>query len=270
MTTADPLSLVLSAYLVMVVVMAALWALQLRFRNASIADVGWCVGLIGTVLWYGSRASGEVERKVLVTIMVAIYAGRLGLHLLVDRVIDKEEDARYQRLRSQWGASEPLNMFGYFQLQAVAVAAFSLPFLVVIQNPRPPFALVELCGVTIWMVAVGGEAAADRQLARFREQPWNRERVCRDGLWRFSRHPNYFFEWLQWWSYVVMGLGVPGWPLTWIGPIVMGYALLYVTGVPPAEEQALARRGEEYRQYQRTTSAFVPWLPKNGRPTGLG
>jgi steroid 5-alpha reductase family enzyme len=109
---------------------------------------------------------------------------------------------------------------------------------------------------------VTGEAVADRQLGQFRSKPWNRDRVCRDGLWYFSRHPNYFFEWLQWWSYVVMAIGIPGWPLTWIGPVAMGWALVKVTGIPLVEAQALASRGEEYRIYQRTTNAFFPWLPK--------
>jgi steroid 5-alpha reductase family enzyme len=262
MTGSTPLSLVLIAYLAMTLVMTGLWALQLRVRNASIVDVGWCVGLIAAVLWYATRASGEVERKILVVLMVTIYAGRLGLHILVDRVFGKEEDPRYQRLRRQWGTSESLKMFGYFQLQAVAVAVFSLPFLVVIQNPRSPFALIELVGVMVWIVAVTGEAVADRQLGQFRSKPWNRDRVCRDGLWYFSRHPNYFFEWLQWWSYVVMAIGIPGWPLTWIGPVAMGWALVKVTGIPLVEAQALASRGEEYRIYQRTTNAFFPWLPK--------
>jgi len=175
MTIMDPLWLVLAAYLANAVVMAGLWVLQLRIRNASIADVGWCAGLLATVLWYASQASGEIERKVLIIVMVTIYAGRLGFHLLSDRVIGKEEDPRYQRVRSRWGASEPLKMFGYFQLQALAVAAFSLPFLVIVQNPRPPFALAELLGLVIWAVGVAGEMAADRQLARFREKPWNRD-----------------------------------------------------------------------------------------------
>jgi len=257
----DPLALVLTASLVMVVVMAILWALQLRVKNASIADAGWCGGLIATVLWYVSQANGEAERKLLVALLAAIYAGRLGFYILSDRVIGKGEDARYRRLRHRWGSSAGLFIFGYFQLQAVAVAAFSLPFLVVIQNPRPPFGLMELAGVLIWMAAVSGEAAADWQLARFRAKPWNRNRVCRDGLWYFSRHPNYFFEWLHWWSYVVMALGAPGWPLTLIGPVGMGWALLKISGIPLAEQQALATRGEEYRQYQRTTNAFIPWWP---------
>jgi steroid 5-alpha reductase family enzyme len=184
-------------------------------------------------------------------------------------VIGKTEDARYRRLREQWGGSDRLKMFGYFQLQALAVAGFSLPFLVLIQNPRPPFALIELLGLLIWIVAVTGEALADWQLAQFRSKSWNRIRVCRDGLWNFSRHPNYFFEWLHWWAYVVMAIGTPGWMLTWIGPVAMGWALLKVTGIPLAEAQALASRGEEYRIYQQTTNVLIPWWPKR-RPIERG
>jgi steroid 5-alpha reductase family enzyme len=266
METVEPLSLVIAGYLVMAAAMAGLWAVQLRFQNASIADVGWCAGLIAVVLWYASHAPGDAERKLLVGVLVTVYAGRLGLHILLDRVVGKREDPRYRRLREQWGSSAQLFMFGYFQLQAAAVALFSLPFLAVIQNPRPPFGLVELLGVLIWLGAVAGEAAADWQLAVFRAKPWNRDRVCREGLWYVSRHPNYFFEWLHWWSYVVMALGAPGWFLTLIGPAGMGWALLKVTGIPLAEAQAMASRGDEYRHYQQTTNAFFPWPPKRARP----
>jgi len=258
----DPLSLVVTAYLVMVAVMVGLWVVQLRMRNASIADVGWCAGLIAVVLWYATQATGDPEQRMLVAALAVLYAGRLGFYLLLNRVIGKTEDARYRRLREQWGSSEPVRMFGYYQLQALAVAAFSLPFLVLIQNPRPPFVLIELAGLLIWIVAVSGEAMTDRQLAQFRSKSWNRDKVCRNGLWRYSRHPNYFFEWLHWWAYVVMGVGRPGWLLTWIGPIGMGWALLKVTGIPRAERQAVECRGEDYREYQRTTSAFFPWFPK--------
>ena len=260
--TSDPLQLVFIAYLAMVPAMAALWILHLWIRNASLADVGWCMGLIAVVLWYATQATGEMDRKVLVAGLVVVYAGRLGLHVLLDRVLGKAEDARYRRLRGQWGASAGWFLFGYFQLQALAVVGFSLPFLVVMQNPRPPFALTELLGGLIWLAAVAGEAAADWQLATFRAKPWNRDRVCRDGLWFYSRHPNYFSEWLHWWAYVVMAIGAPGWPLTLMGPLVMGWALLKISGIPLAEAQALASRGEDYRRYQQTTSRFVPWPPK--------
>jgi steroid 5-alpha reductase family enzyme len=149
-------------------------------------------------------------------------------------------------------------------MQAAAIALFSLPPLIIMQNPRPAFSLWELCGLLLWAMAVSGEAIADGQLAAFRKQPWNKDRVCRAGLWRYSRHPNYFFEWLHWWSYVVMAFALPAgnWWATLVGPLVMGWALVKITGIPPAEAQALATRGEDYRVYQRTTSAFFPWPPR--------
>jgi steroid 5-alpha reductase family enzyme len=261
-TGSDPLPLVVTAYVAMAAFMAGLWALQLRLRNASIADAGWCLGLVLIVCWYAGAAHGDTDRRWLVAIMGSIYALRLGFYILIDRVLGKAEDARYQRLRQEWGEQQHVRMFFYFQLQAAAIALFSLPFLVLMQNPRPTFSLWELAGALLWLLAVTGESMADWQLARFRAKPWNRDRVCREGLWRYSRHPNYFFEWLHWWAYVVMGVGLPNWGVTLLGPLVMGWALLKVTGIPPSEEQAVAGRGEEYRLYQRTTSAFFPWFPK--------
>ncbi len=254
------------ATVAMALAMGGFWLLHLPLRNASLADVGFCCGLIALVIWYVTQATGDVERKLLVLAMAAVYAGRLGLFILFDRVIGKQEDPRYRWLRERWGEAAGRNLFAYFILQAPAAAILSLPFLVVMQNPRPPFGFPELVGFLVWIVAVSGEAAADWQLARFRSKPWNRDRVCREGLWYYSRHPNYFFEWLHWWAYVVMAFGAPGWPLTWLGPLLMGLALVKVTGIPLAERQALARRGEAYRAYQQTTNAFFPWFPSS-RPT---
>lgn len=263
MMQADPLPLVLGVYLVMTLVMTVLWAVQRKTKNAAIADVGWCAGLICAVLWYATQASGSPERVLLTVMLVTLYAGRLGMYILSDRVIGKQEDPRYRRLREEWGESESAKMLAYFLLQAFAVAAFSIPFLVLMWNPRPPSALVEFIGLLIWGVAISGEAKADRQLALFRANPNNQGLVCREGLWAYSRHPNYFFEWVHWCSYVVMTLGAPGWAFTWIGPIGMGIALLALTGIPRAEAQALSSRGEAYRMYQATTSAFIPWFPRS-------
>lgn len=260
----DPLSLPLLAWIAMAGWMAVLWLVERTQRNASLADIGWCVGLIAVVAGYAWLAAGEMERKLLLVVMVSVYGFRLGGYLLFNRVIGRAEDQRYQRLRRVWRLDEPPWMFGYFQLQAAAVVLFSFPFLAVMQNPRPPFSLWELAGVIIWMVGVVGESLSDRQLARFRAKPWNHDRVCREGLWFFSRHPNYFFEWVHWWAYVVMAIGSSGWLLTWIGPVVMGVALRYITGIPWAEEQAVRTRGEDYRRYQDTTNAFIPWWPKSG------
>lgn len=269
MTTLDPLTVLVVVYGVMACVMVALWLADRRIHNASIADVGWCVGLVGAVAWYGWSTTGDLERKILLLSMASLYGVRLGLYILLNRVIGKEEDARYRQLRCEWGSSESVRLFAYFQLQAAAVALFSLPFLVLMQNIVPPFSLWELAGFLVWLVAIVGEGFADWQLAQFRSKSWNRDRVCREGLWFYSRHPNYFFEWLHWWAYVVMAVGTSGWLLTWIGPVAMGWALLKVTGVPLAEAQALRSRGEEYRIYQRTTNRFIPWWPKRW-PIELG
>ena len=262
--TTDPLSLLVTGWVASVIVMAVLWIVDFRLRNASIADVGWCYGLALVVLWYASSVSGEPARRWLVAVMVFCYAVRLGTHVLVDRVWNKTEDGRYRSLRLRWGAQASTRMFGYFQLQAAAIALFSLPPRVVMQNPHPPFHFWDLAGFLLWSVAVIGETVADRQLAAFRGKAWNKDRVCRLGLWRYSRHPNYFFEWLHWWSYVLMGLAIPmgNWGLTLIGPVAMGAALLKITGIPWTEAQSMESRGEEYATYQRTTNAFVPWFPR--------
>ena len=262
MNALDPLTALAVVYAVMAGLMLVLWLMDRWTRNASVADVVWCIGLVSAVAWYAWSITGELERKILLVLMAALYGLRLGLYILLNRVIGKDEDGRYQHLRRKWGSNERIVIFGYFQLQAASLALFSLPFLVVMQKVSPAFSLWELAGFLVWIAAVVGEGIADWQLAQFRSKSCHRNRVCRDGFWRYSRHPNYFFEWLHWWAYVVMGVNQPGWLLTWIGPVGMGLALLKFTGIPWTERQALASRGEDYREYQRTTSSFIPWFPK--------
>ena len=109
---------------------------------------------------------------------------------------------------------------------------------------------------------MGNTILADRRLAHFRGRPGNRGKTCREGWWHYSRHPNYFFEWLHWWSYMALAAGAPyGW-VALLAPTAMFYLLFRVTGIPPTEAQALASRGDDYREYQRTTSVFFPWFPK--------
>lgn len=268
MPASDPLSLVVITYVLMAIVMGVLWAVQRRTKNAAIADVGWCAGLIASVLSYITQAPVGVERILLTAMLVLLYAGRLGMHIYSERVEGQPEDGRYRRLRAKWGDKESVNMFVYFQWKALSVAVFSLPFLAVLWNPRVPSSVVELLGLLIWSVAVAGEAKADRQLAHFRADPMNQDRVFREGLWRYSRHPNYFFDWLHWCSYVVMTMGAPGWPFTWVGPIGI-WLLFKVTAIPRAEEQALLNRGVEYKAYQATTNAFFPWHPRQGPETSV-
>ena len=161
-----------------------------------------------------------------------------------------------------WGGRAPLYFFLFFQAQASWVVLFSLPFAAAMTAPRVGLDVYDLVGVAVWLMAIVGEAVADAQLARFRAEPSNRGRTCRSGLWRYSRHPNYFFEWTHWFAYVAIAGPTMGAWGAWMGPVVMLAFLYKVTGIPYTEAQALRTRGDDYRRYQAETSAFVPWIPR--------
>jgi steroid 5-alpha reductase family enzyme len=149
----------------------------------------------------------------------------------------------------------------FFELQALIVVIFSLPFLFAAWNPTPLGAL-EYAGLGISLLVLAGESMADRQMRSFKQDPANKGRVCNAGLWRYSRHPNYFFEFLVWVGFALASLGTPwGWT-TIICPLLMYYFLTKVTGIPLTEEYAIKSKGEAYREYQRSTSAFIPSPPK--------
>lgn len=173
------------------------------------------------------------------------------------------EDGRYVQLRKDWARGFALRMGGFFQLQAASVVFLGIPFLAASANPDPSLRALEWAGAALWLVAISGEALADAQLAMFKRGPKNAGGVCDEGLWRYSRHPNYFFEWLIWVSYFVFGCASPwGW-LGIMSPACILYLLLRVTGIPMTEEQSVRSRGDAYRRYQERTSAFVP-MPRRG------
>ncbi len=245
-------------------IMIGLW-LGYRWvhRNAALADMGFCVGFGLVAMSFGLMTTGDVSHRLVVVTMATGYAVRLAVSIGANRILGVAEDQRYQSLRKKWGSQAELYFFTYFVGQAVAIAVLSIPLLVLMSNPDPAWTVWEVLGVVIWTLGVGGEAVADYQLNRFRQDPGKRGKTCRQGLWRYSRHPNYFFEGVHWCAYVVMSTGLPEWWLTLLGPVVMIGALLKVSGIPLAEAQAVASRGEAYREYQRTTNAFIPWFPKD-------
>jgi steroid 5-alpha reductase family enzyme len=194
--------------------------------------------------------------------MMVIWGGRLAWYLLHDRVLGRPEDGRYAELRARGSYAASGNFFPFFQAQAMAALLLSIPALIVALNPAPAFAVIEIAAVGIWILALVGESVADRQLERFKALPGNRGRTCRVGLWRYSRHPNYFFEWLIWVAYALFASASPyGW-MAIACPALMLYLLFRVTGIPATEAQAVRTRGDDYRHYQATTSAFVPWFPR--------
>ena len=243
--------------------MAALWLFQRARRDATIVDAGWAVGLGGAAVLFAAASPGAAaHRRWIVAAMAGVWAARLTWHLLRDRVARRVEDGRYAKLRRDWGAKAQAYFFVFFEAQAVLVALLCLPFLVAVRARSVGPGTADLLAALIWIISLAGETIADRQLAAFRADPANRGTTCRVGLWRYSRHPNYFFEWIHWVAYVPLCLGSPWWFLGLVGPSVMYLLLVFVTGVPPAEARALESRGDDYRRYQRTTSAFFPWRPK--------
>jgi len=245
----------------MIVLMAQLWLVQRYLGKAGLVDVLWAagVGILGVL--FALAANGYPPRRILIGALAGAWSFRLSSYLL-RRVLRMAEDGRYEELKRKWGPRAQTWLFAFFQVQALWAVLFAAPMLIAATNQAEPLGWPDALAVLIWIAAVFGEQQADRQLAAFRNEPANAGKVCRQGLWRYSRHPNYFFEWLHWWTYVLFGWNAPyGW-LTLMGPALMLLFLFKVTGIPPTEANALRSRGDAYREYQRTTSAFFPWPPK--------
>jgi len=242
---------------------AGLYFLARRINNYGIVDIAWSYAFGGLAAFYALAGPGWPARRALVAAMALLWSARLGTHLAV-RVIGHHpvEDGRYVQLRKDWAGNFATKMFGFFQLQAVSVVLLGAAFLLACLNPTPALHPLEIIGAALWLVAISGEALADAQLAAFKRNAANQGRVCDVGLWRYTRHPNYFFEWLIWVAFFLFALGSPWGIIAIIGPASILFLLLRVTGIPMTEEQSIRSRGDAYRRYQQTTSAFVPWPPK--------
>lgn len=256
------LVLALYAWAAVSALMLVLWLISLKTRNAGIVDVGWTLGLFACAIVYATLADGYRLRKVILLTMVGVWAIRLGGYLFFTRVWRQPEEGRYRQIRQDWKTNINLKFFFFFEAQALLDAVLSLPFLFAATNSSPALSWIEFLGVALWAVAIGGEAIADAQLNAFKKNPANKGKTCRVGLWNYSRHPNYFFEWFIWIAWLIFALGSPhGW-ISIVCPALMLWFLFKVTGIPATEAQALRSRGEDYRRYQQTTSAFVPWFKR--------
>lgn len=242
----------------------ALWCVQQRTRDAGIVDVGWALSFAAVVGLFAWRAEPPASGWWPLALVVAAWSLRLGAHLMVRVRRTSHEEGRYADLRSRWGDAASRRFFVFFQAQAaltgVLSTAFVVPFVVA---PSGPSWLLA-AGAAIAMVGVIGEAIADAQLARWKRDPANHGAVCDVGLWGYSRHPNYFFEWCVWIGYAVYGLAFWPWGLIAIGGQALIVASIFgITGIPPTEAQALRSKGDAYRDYQRRVSRFVPMPPRS-------
>ena len=243
-------------------VMAVLWVVQVRIRDASHVDVAWAVLIACCAIVYALIADGDTGHRVLAAALASLWGFRLGGYLLVDRVLGKEEDGRYRALRATWGRKADRNFLWFFEAQALFVVFFSLPFAFIAQNGASGFDLLEWVGIAVWAVGNVGTIVADWQLARWRANTANAGKTARGGLWSWSRHPNYFFELTTWCGTALVASAAPwGW-LAWLVPAGLLVLLFRVTGIPATEAQALRSR-PDYAEYRRTTSIFVPLPPRD-------
>jgi steroid 5-alpha reductase family enzyme len=241
--------------------MAIAWAAQRATGSSGWVDTIWslAVGLggIGAAVF----ASGNVDRRVAIFILIGIWSIRLAAHIGA-RTRNGGDDPRYAKFIEEWGDSAAVKLFIFLQIQAVAAFVLVLAVYVAAANPASFPRILDIIAMLIAIVAYGGEALADAQLARFRRSPEAKTGVCEIGLWRYSRHPNYFFEWLGWCAWLPFAIDVSahfawGW-LAILAPLLMYWLLVHVSGIPPLEEHMLRSRGEKFRALQARVNAFFP------------
>jgi steroid 5-alpha reductase family enzyme len=258
------LSLVLA---IMVAVMVVGWVVQRKMNNGGWTDVFWTYGTGAACAAAALIPSGvglvPTWRQAMVAGMVVLWALRLGTYVAL-RVARGPEDARYAVLRRTWGAAFQRNMFGVMIIQAPPSMLLAVSVLLAARAPSPALRPADLLGLAILLGAILGEGVADGQMKRFKADPANRGQVCDRGLWAWSRHPNYLFEFVGWLAYPVIAFD-PARPWTLAAltaPVLMFVILRYGTGVPPLEAAMLNSKGDAYRRYQARVSPFLPRPPK--------
>lgn len=241
--------------------MTLLWMLSLPLKNSSIVDIFWGSGfVVAGWLYFALTPDGYLPRKFLLTLLVSVWGLRLSIHIL-RRNWGKAEDFRYQKWRNEAGGKWWWqSYFRVFLLQGVLLWIISAPLLAAQFNPLPArLTLFDLIGVIVWLIGFFFESAGDFQLARFRANPANAGKILNSGVWRYTRHPNYFGDSAQWWGYYLMAAAAGGW---WsiFSPILMTVLLLRVSGVALLEKTMKSKPG--YQEYIQNTSAFIPWFPR--------
>ncbi len=253
----------LISFAVVSAIMIFTWIIAYKIKNAGIVDILWAFNFlfIAFVIWL--LADGASTRKNLVCFLAGLWSIRLGIYLLI-RVgshLNKEE-GRYQQLRSEWAPNANLKFFIFFQMQALSNVFLAIPFFIIAINPAPTLSIIEYIGAAFWLLFIIGEGLSDYQLQQFKKKSANKGKVCNTGFWNYSRHPNYFFQFMLWIAVFILALPSPyGW-ISIICPIVIGLLIFKVTGIPMTEEQSIRSKGDLYKEYQRTTSVFIPWFKK--------
>lgn len=266
MTTFQFLASLVSISVALSAIMSVAWVIQQRTGNSGWVDTVWTfgLGLTGAVAALIPMAGESGPRQFIVAAFAAIWAARLGIHI-ASRTTKIADDPRYARMIEGWGADARRQMFWLLQKQALVSIPLALSMFLAAHNPAPGFTLADATAILVMAIAVLGEGLADWQLQAFKSNPANKGGINDIGLWRWSRHPNYFFETFGWLAYPLLAINLSGaYPWGWLallGPACMYWLLVYVSGIPPLEEHMLRTRGDKFRVYQRRTNAFFPAPP---------
>lgn len=255
----EPHAMLAIAFIANILLFAAAWAWCVRLRNFSPVDTFWAFGIGITSLFFLFGDTPADGKRITAGILIAAWSLRLVRHL-AKRIAKHHpgEDSRYIKLREVWKGRVNSSFFWFFQAQAVSVFLLALPFHIIALDPAPSWHFLHILGAVIAACGLIGETLADKQMDDFKASDADPKSVCQSGLWKYSRHPNYFFESVIWTGVFLFTAGSPwGWT-TIYAPAIITYLLLKVTGIPPTEASALRRKGEAYREYQRTTSPFIP------------
>jgi steroid 5-alpha reductase family enzyme len=246
------------SYLSGLAVVAALavvtWVVSIQKKDASIVDSLWSILFLAAATAYLLRQDQPSERALLMWVLVTIWALRLAIYITV-RNWGEEEDRRYQAIRRRNQPFAVKSLYIVFLLQGILASVVSLPLLA-IASGKQALALLDYVGTGIIVFGVVFEAIGDWQLSRFKAKPENKSRVMQTGLWRHTRHPNYFGESCVWWGFYLLALAAGGW-WTVVGPLLMTVMLLKVSGVALLEKD-IAKRRPEYQRYIEQTNAFIP------------
>ncbi len=258
-------------WLAMALIMTVAWALQRRTQNSGWIDMVWtfglgAVGVTSALIPGGDDSAGTNNRQILVAILVALWALRLGGHIYA-RSAAKSDDPRYRELIDSWGDRAALKLFDLLQKQALVSLPLAFSIYISAHNPAPGLGITDFAAVLICVIAIAGEAISDRQLRQHIKESGPQGTICTTGLWRYSRHPNYFFEWLYWLALPIVALDLTGGysqgVLALLAPVTMYWLLRYVSGIPPLEEHMVRKHGDRYRSYQKSTNAFFPGVPSS-------
>lgn len=243
-------------YCVLFLHMGLVWCLYRYLKNPSVVDVGWASGLTVSGLIYLFSQSCSL-RSLILGFLLLLWGGRLGIYLWVTRIRIGLLDKRYETLSDSWKIAKPLGFFLNFQLQGLFILMISIPWFFSGMEAKDYLGGLDYPGILLVLIGLTGETIADNQLQQYKKNPITP--VCTNGLWHYSRHPNYFFEWLVWCGFTVFGLSSPYGFIGLVSPLTLYLIMTQITG-PMTERGSIKSRGQAYIDYQKTTPMFFPKL----------